>query len=84
MTLTAEQIKIAKNLCKELGLSVKLVNKDLGNGFWSEDCNGTFEGYLTYITEVLAKKEVRMHCPIMEQSTRNYRAGRSGMSSLTK
>jgi len=50
MTLTPEQIKIAKAACKAAGIDTKVVTKEIGNGFWIEKCGGTFEGYLTYIT----------------------------------
>lgn len=50
MTLTAEQIKIAKAACKAAGTNPKLVTKEIGNGFWAEKCGGTFDGYLAYIT----------------------------------
>ena len=50
MTLTKEQIKIAKAACKAAGTNPKVVTAEIGNGFWADKCGGTFEGYIAYIT----------------------------------
>ena len=49
MTLTPEQVKEARKFCKANGINPKEVSKELGNGFWDDKCNGTFEGYLQYM-----------------------------------
>lgn len=49
MKLTKEQIKIAKQFCKDNGLDPKQVAKEMGNGFWLEECKGSLEGYLNYL-----------------------------------
>ena len=49
MTLTTEQVKQARKFCKENGINPKEVSKELGHGFWTDQCQGTFEGYLSYL-----------------------------------
>ncbi len=48
MKLSKEQIKIAKKFFKDNGLNPKDVRSELGQGFWLDECKGTFEGYLNY------------------------------------
>ena len=48
MTLTKEQMKEARQFCKANGIDPKKINKEIGYGFWMEECNGTLEGYLNW------------------------------------
>jgi hypothetical protein len=82
MTLTTEQVKAAKKACKQNGLDPKLVNKQLGNGFWIESCNSSFEGYISYLLNESQKWDGTITEKIFEQSRRDYRAGNYGRSSL--
>lgn len=81
MTLSKEQLKEAKRFCKENSIDSTRVKKELGNGFWSEECNSTFEGYLNYLLNFKSSGVLEQ---MEKQSTANYRSGRSGLSHLTK
>ena len=82
MTLTSEQIKTAKTICKENGLNPKAVSKELGNGFWAEQCKSSFEVYIFWLLVESNKYDGSIANKIMLQSTMNYRNGKSGLSSL--
>lgn len=82
MRLSKEQVKEAKNFCKANGLNTNLVNKDLGNGFWSENCKGTFEGYLENLLNVASKFDGSGMLRTIENSARNCRTGKYGLASL--
>ena len=82
MTLTTEQVKAAKKACKENGLNPKLVNKEIGNGFWVDDCKSSFEGYVSFLLNESKKFDGTITEKIFEQSRRDYRAGNYGRSSL--
>ncbi len=82
MTLTTQQVKIAKTICKENGINEKLVNKELGKGFWEDTCNSSFEGYLTHLTRIDCNELALSMLKTLNQSTARYRAGKSGAISL--
>lgn len=82
MTLTSEQIKTAKRICKENGLNPKVISKELGQGFWAEECKSSFEGYMIWILVDSNKFDGSITRRIFAQSTANYRNGKSGLSSL--
>ena len=50
MTLTKEQMKIARSECRKAGINPKLVTSFIGDGFWADKCGSSFEGYLANIT----------------------------------
>lgn len=81
MTLTKEQIKIAKTTCKEAGLNPKMVTGQIGAGFWAEKCNSTFEGYVNWIKNGAICNPSNLQ-EVMDKSLRDYRAGRYGASAL--
>lgn len=82
MTLTSDQIKTAKRICKENGLNPKIVSKELSNGFWLEECKSSFEGYVVWLLVDSNKFDGSTANKLMLQSTMNYRNGKSGLSSL--
>lgn len=82
MILTKEQIKEAKKILKANGLNPALVSKEIGNGFWIEECNSSFEGYVNHLLN--SKNDGSILKAAFEQSTKNYHSGKSGLSSLTK
>lgn len=79
MTLTKEQIKIAKQFIKDNNICDK-VEKEIGNGFWADKCGGTFEGYLSFLanhtvdTKAWINTFAASHARIM--------SGKAGASSL--
>ena len=78
MTLTPEQIKIAKKACKENGVDPKSVEKQLGNGFWADTCKSSFEGYIAFL--IGHKANTESWIKMMNQSHANIMNGRAGAS----
>lgn len=51
MVLSKEQIKEAKKICKSHNMNSGFIPKNgiVGNGFWSEECKGSFEGFIEWL-----------------------------------
>lgn len=79
MTLTKEQIKTAKQACIENGKNPKFVQKELGQGFWDELCNGTFEGYISWLIGYVPQ-DLQKWIDMGNRSHQNIMAGKAGAS----
>lgn len=84
MTLTTQQVKEARKICKANGIYPELVTKEFGNVFWNETCGGTFEGYINYLLKGSKKFDGSITTAAFSQSRNNYRNGHSGATSITK
>ena len=75
MKLSKEQIKIAKNLMTSVGQNPKNLHTEVSNAFYQEECNGTFEGYLSWLVNY--KTDVASWLQMSERSHQNIMSGLS-------
>lgn len=78
MKLSTQQVKEAKNFCKANGIDPKKVNAQLGWGFWEENCNSTFEGYLNHLSTTAKHIDGSVFQKLSDASLKNYREGNYG------
>lgn len=83
MKLSREQLKQARQFCKDNNIDVRFLCNDFTPAYWEENCGGTFEGYLADIMRA-AHSNNPVTQAILDRSLQNYRNGRSGLESLTK
>ena len=82
MTLTSQQVREARKICKENGIYPEMVTKTFGDVFWNETCGGTFEGYINYLLNGTKQFNGSITTQLFNESRNNYRNGQAGKSSL--